>query len=96
MLVGRLRESDRRRAEFGSHDTVVRVAHLLVELVSTQETSATGEIAVRLSQEEIAGLVGASRESVARARGALRARNILTTGRRTITLLDPDAPRDLD
>lgn len=96
MLVGRLREADRRRAEFGSYDTVARVAHLLADLVSTQEPAVTGEIAVRLSQEEIAGLVGASRESVARALAALRARKVLATGRRTITLLDPGALRDFD
>jgi CRP/FNR family cyclic AMP-dependent transcriptional regulator len=96
MLVGRLREADRRRAEFGSYDTIARVAHVLADLVATQEPKVTGEVAVRLSQEEIAGLVGASRESVARALAALRAQEILATGRRTITLLDPDALRDFD
>ena len=96
MLIGRLREADRRRAEFGSYDTVARVAHLLADLVAAQESTVSGAVSVRLTQEEIAGLVGASRESVARALAALRAREILATGRRTITLLDPGALRDID
>jgi CRP/FNR family transcriptional regulator, cyclic AMP receptor protein len=82
MLIGRLREGDRRRAEFGSYDATSRVAHLLGDLAAEQ-------LDVRLSQQEIAGLVGASRESVARALGSLRARGLVATGRGTITVLDP-------
>jgi CRP/FNR family cyclic AMP-dependent transcriptional regulator len=96
MLVGRLREADRRRAEFGSYHTLARVAHLLADLIATPEPPATGAVAVRLSQQEIAGLVGASRESVARALATLRTRGLLATGRRTITVLDPGALGDFD
>ena len=46
---------------------------------------------MRLSQDEIAGLIGASRESVARALASLRARGLVATGRRAIRILDPDA-----
>ena len=74
MLVGRLREADRRRAEFGSYRTLARVAHLLADLAAVPEPPATGAVAVRLSQQDIAGLVGASRESVARALATLRTR----------------------
>ena len=88
MLIGRLREADRRRAEFGTYDALSRVARLLGDLITEQSSSDAGPLEVRLSQDEIAGLIGASRESVARALGALRARGLVVTGRRTITVLD--------
>ncbi len=91
MLIGRLREADRRRAEFGTYDALSRVARLLGDLVTDQGSGEAGQIQVRLSQDEIAGLIGASRESVARALGALRNRGLVATGRRTITILDPNA-----
>jgi CRP-like cAMP-binding protein len=91
-LIGRLGEADRRRAEFGVYDTVSRVAHLLSDLAAEQR-GGTDELEVRLSQQDIAGLVGASRESVVRALTTLRNRGLVTTGRRTIRVLDPDALR---
>jgi CRP/FNR family transcriptional regulator, cyclic AMP receptor protein len=94
VLIGRLREADRRRAEFGVYDSVSRVAHLLGDLIDGQ-ASGPAPIEVRLSQQEIAGLVGASRESVARALGVLRSRHLVATGRRTITILDPEALRSI-
>jgi CRP/FNR family transcriptional regulator, cyclic AMP receptor protein len=90
MLIGRLREADRRRAEFGTYDARSRVARLLGDLVTDQPGNGARPLEVRLSQDEIAGLIGASRESVARALGALRARGFVATGRRTITVLDPN------
>jgi CRP/FNR family transcriptional regulator, cyclic AMP receptor protein len=91
VLIGRLREADRRRAEFGVYDSVSRVARLLGDLIDGQPR----HIEVRLTQQEIAGLVGASRESVARALGVLRSRHLVATGRRTITVLDPEALRSV-
>jgi CRP/FNR family transcriptional regulator, cyclic AMP receptor protein len=92
MLIGRLREADRRRAEFGNYDTQSRLARLLGDLAVDQAAGgASGPVQVRLSQDEIAGLIGASRESVARALAVLRARGAVTTGRRTITVLDVNA-----
>jgi CRP-like cAMP-binding protein len=38
-------------------------------------------------------MIGASRDSVARALTSLRSRNMVRTGRRTITILDLDAVR---
>lgn len=82
VLVGRLREADRRRAEFGARDTTHRLAQLLADLAGD------GDGVVRLSQTELAGMIGASRESVARALTALRAQAVLTTGRRCVTVVD--------
>ena len=91
-LVGRLRESDRRRVEFGAYDTTRRLAAVLVELGSHTSTTDQG-VEIRLAQHELAAMIGASRESVARALTALRAEGLVRTGRGTIVLLDTEALR---
>jgi len=50
-------------------------------------------VGLALSQQELAGLIGASRESVARGLAELRRRGLVATGRRTITISDADALR---
>jgi CRP/FNR family cyclic AMP-dependent transcriptional regulator len=93
MLIGRLRESDRRRAEFGAHDTASRVAHLLAQFAVEQGPHGRHPAEVRLSQQEIGELVGASRESVARALAVLRDQRLVRTGRRSVAVLDVSALR---
>lgn len=93
MLIRRLRESDRRRVEFGALDTATRVAHLLAEMAT--EHQSPGPAVVRLTQQEIGELIGASRESVARALTTLRDRDLVETGHRSVTVLEPDALRSL-
>lgn len=93
-LIERLRESDRRRAEFGSYDVTRRLATLLLEL-STSESSRGGSPDITLSQQELAGMIGASRESVARALATLRGRGLVATGRRAITVVDAEGLRSL-
>ena len=88
-LIERLRESDRRRAEFGSYDVTRRLAALLLEL-SSGEPRRRGRVGIELSQHELAGMIGASRESVARALTTLRGRGLVETGRRVITVVDPE------
>ena len=94
MLIGRLREADRRRVEFGANDATSRVAHLLADLATEQAPAGPDPAEVRLSQQEIGELVGASRESVARALGVLRDRRLVRTGRRSVALLDVGALRE--
>ena len=93
MLMGRLREGDRRRVEFGAYDATSRVAHLLCELAAEHTRRPDGTIEVRLAQHELAGLVGASRESVARALAVLRERRLVQTGRGTVTIVDSESLR---
>lgn len=93
LVIGRLRHADRRRAEFGSYDTTRRVARILVEAAregggSVGASPPASRPGVALSQQELAGLVGASRESVARALAELRRRGLVTTGRRAVTIRD--------
>jgi CRP/FNR family transcriptional regulator, cyclic AMP receptor protein len=93
-LVDRLRESDRRRMEFGAHDVTGRLAWLLAEL-SGQRPAVDGRGVVELSQQELAGLIGASRESVARALAVLRRRGLVETGRRAVIVVDGTALRQI-
>jgi CRP/FNR family transcriptional regulator, cyclic AMP receptor protein len=89
-VIGRLRDSDKRRVEFGALDTVGRVGRLLVELAERYGEEVDGAIRIRLplSQEELAGWAGASREAVVKALRTLRTRGWIETGRREIKVLD--------
>jgi CRP/FNR family cyclic AMP-dependent transcriptional regulator len=95
MLSRKLRDADRKRIEFGAHDTVGRVCRRLVELAERfGEESARGlRIALPLSQQELAGWTGASREAVSKALHQLRSRGYIETARRGITVLDMSALR---
>lgn len=94
-LSRRLRDADGKRSEHGSADVPARLAGRLVELAERfGEPEEDGlRIAVPLSQEELAGWTGASREAVAAALRGLRERGWVSTGRRTITVHDLSAVR---
>jgi CRP/FNR family cyclic AMP-dependent transcriptional regulator len=89
-IMERLRDADRRRVEFGSQHTMGRVAGYLAEMAERHGRPLDGgiEIGVALSQEELASYIVASRESVARALMTLRKRGLITTGRRSVVVLD--------
>jgi len=89
-VIGRLRDSDKRRVEFGALDTVGRVGRLIIELAERygEETGSVILIRLPLSQEELAGWAGASREAVVKALRQLRSRGWIETGRREIRVLD--------
>ncbi len=95
MMSRRMREATRRRIEYGAFDTLGRVASRLVELADQYgEASATGvRIILPLTQVELAGWVGASREAVSKALRTLRQRGAVETHRRGITVLDREALR---
>lgn len=90
LVVARLRDADRKRIEFAAHDTVGRVARRLVEMAErfgTPDERGT-RIDLPLSQDELAGWTGASREAVSKALQHLRGRGWIETGRRNIIVLD--------
>ena len=67
MVAGRLRYADAQQARFATHDVVGRVAQRLVGLGDGfGEPAGDGriEIALPLSQEELAAWTGSSREAV--------------------------------
>jgi len=95
MLSRRLRDADRKRVEFAAHDTVGRVSARLVELAEAhgRPAGAGVEITLPLSQEELAGWTGASREAVGKALQLMRGLGWVATQRRRITVLDLEALR---
>jgi len=95
MTSAKLRDADRKRIEFGAYDTTGRVARRLVEMAERfGETAGDGvRITLPLSQQELAGWTGASREAVSKSLHQLRARGFISTARRGITVLDLDRLR---
>ncbi|SHN47834.1 Crp/Fnr family transcriptional regulator [Cryptosporangium aurantiacum] len=95
-LADRLRDADRKRLEFGAHDTLGRVAARLVELADRfgEPTEEGTRIALRLSQDELAGWIGSSREAVAKALQTLRADGTISTSRLTVVVHDLPALRN--
>jgi CRP-like cAMP-binding protein len=96
MVAGRLRDADAGQARLGTHDVVGRVSQRVVELADRfgdAEADGRIEIALPLSQEELAAWAGASREAVSKALQVLRSLRIVETGRRHITVLEIDALR---
>ena len=95
ILARRLRESDRQRLEYTVLDTLGRVARRLLDLAARfgKDTDEGVKVELPLSQEELASWCGASRESTVKALRTLREIGAITTGRRVVTLRDPDALR---
>jgi CRP/FNR family transcriptional regulator, cyclic AMP receptor protein len=95
LLARRLRESDRQRLELAELDTLARVARRLLELAERfGEPSGEGvRVELPLSQEQLASWCGCSREATIKALRTLREVAGITTGRRTVTLRDPELLR---
>jgi CRP/FNR family transcriptional regulator, cyclic AMP receptor protein len=88
VVIGRLREADRQQFEFAAYQTLGRVARRLVELAERfGEPCDDGiRISLSISQEELAGWAGASRESTSKALHDLREMELIETERRHITV----------
>jgi CRP/FNR family transcriptional regulator, cyclic AMP receptor protein len=95
IFSSRLRDADVKRLEYLSQDTVGRVCARLVELAERFGAPDTGgtHIGVPITQEELAGWTGASREAVVKALRTLRELGWIATSRSGITVLDVDALR---
>ena len=94
-LVARLRDADVKRVEFGAYDSVGRVARRLVELTERfgRDTAAGTLIELPITQQELAGWTGTSRESVAKALQTLRRLDWVDTGRKQLVVRDVEALR---
>ena len=90
-VVGRLRDADRRRIEFTSLQADDRVARRLDELVAEPgaEVGPDGSVTLVITQAELAGWVGSSREAVNKALARLRDHGLVAVTRGRITVLDP-------
>jgi CRP/FNR family transcriptional regulator, cyclic AMP receptor protein len=78
------------RLRFAGTSISQRVAQRLLELATTWGRAEADRVVITLSltQEELASWSGASRESVAKVLQGMRATGLLTTGRRSLTILD--------
>ena len=83
--------------EFGALGVRERLAILLLELARTHGEQVPGGVRLTtgLSQQELAGSVGASREAVARLLRELRQRDIVRTSRRGLVLVQLDRLRQI-
>jgi CRP-like cAMP-binding protein len=95
MLATRLRDADRKRVEFAAQDSMSRVAARIVELSEHFGEERVGEIHIDLpiSQEELAGWTGCSRDSVVKALQSMRGLGWIDTERRRIIVHDFNAVR---
>ena len=91
MAVARLHLADLRRIEFATAGSLARVATRLVELVERfglEREDGAIEIALPLTQDELAAWSASSRESTARALHTLRQLGLLETHRRRLVVRD--------
>lgn len=94
-VIGRLRNADRLRAEFVELDVTGRVARRLVELAASYGTPVDGgtRIGLQLSQRELAGWVGASREAVNKALAQLEGRDLVLRDHGSLVVRDVEGLR---
>ncbi|TMD61428.1 MAG: Crp/Fnr family transcriptional regulator [Chloroflexi bacterium] len=88
VLTRRLRSTDQMVEDLIFLDVYGRVAKKLLELADTHGTKIGDgtRIEVRLTQQEIASMVGASRESVNKVMGYFTDKNFISTDKHKITL----------
>ncbi|MGW4645986.1 Crp/Fnr family transcriptional regulator [Kitasatospora sp. NPDC004289] len=96
-LASRLRDSDQARLEMASRTVLQRIAGQLLALhdqyTEPDRTQEEGPRQLPVTQNELASMVGASREAVAKALLLLRKHGLVTTGRGRITVVDLPALR---
>ncbi len=96
LALFRLRAGDTRRLEFASAGSLARVSSRLIELVERfGATDADGniDVALPITQEELASWSASSRESTARALRTLRELGVIDTRRRRLVVHDLPALR---
>jgi CRP/FNR family cyclic AMP-dependent transcriptional regulator len=96
LIADRLRAANRWRLEFGAYPVRKRLAVVLQDLnrwygVPRGDGTTSTDIDLALSQGDLAGLIGASVEAVAKATRQLSRQRIIATSRRHIAIVDHDA-----
>lgn len=92
MIAKRLRQTDRMLADVFFLNVPRRVARELVQLArAIGERAPDGRVAIAIDQDELARLVGASREAVNRALSAYQEDGVLTTSRGRVEIIDSEA-----
>jgi CRP-like cAMP-binding protein len=91
LLCQRLRRTDQQvqEAMFGRLEG--RIAMALVRLAQDAPSAASNSVALRITQQELAGMVGAARESVNKQLHVWQKEGVLRLGKRLIEIDDLDA-----
>jgi CRP/FNR family cyclic AMP-dependent transcriptional regulator len=94
-IAGRFRESTIKRSQFGSADTLGRLASRVLELAERygEPTDEGISVTLPLSQEDLAAWTGASRAGVAHAFQTMRELGWVRTERGKLTVLNVEALR---
>jgi CRP/FNR family transcriptional regulator, cyclic AMP receptor protein len=90
VVSSRLRAANARRAEYGDTTVAQRLANVLLQLAAEHGVVEANAISVTSTQEELARMTAGSRETVVRALREWRTAGIVATGRRRITILQPE------
>ena len=77
--IGRLREADQIRVELVTADVSIRLAAALVRLAAVSSAAPGDGVDIRLTQSELAQLIGASRNAVGATLARWRAQGWVTT-----------------
>jgi CRP/FNR family cyclic AMP-dependent transcriptional regulator len=95
VVTARLREADTERAALDSHGVLGRVACRLIELCDQHGAEGDGgvEITLPLTQEELAGWTGSSREAVNKALTTFKGLGWVKSQRRELVVTDVEALR---
>ncbi|MFD0249683.1 Crp/Fnr family transcriptional regulator [Streptomyces sp. NPDC127113] len=90
LVADRLRWANRRRLDFRGYPTKVRLARLLVELAAAYGSPGRGGVVIgcRLTQPELATLVGAAETTIHKVLRDLREEGLVETGYRATTVRD--------
>jgi CRP/FNR family transcriptional regulator, cyclic AMP receptor protein len=92
MVGDRLIWANRRRIDGGAYPVEVRLARVLVDLIPIcgRPVPEGIELEVPLSQDELAGLIGAAVPTVHKSLGLLRRQGLVNTGYRRIVITDTE------
>ena len=90
LLTHRLRSVNQMLGDMAFLDVPTRMAKQLLELADSN-SGGNGPVEVLMGQEELARMVGASRETISRALNSFRRLGILSTSHRRITITDRPA-----
>ncbi|HEY0534411.1 MAG TPA: Crp/Fnr family transcriptional regulator [Actinoplanes sp.] len=91
-VARQLRWANRRRSDFAAFPAHIRLARLLSEIAEVcgrDRPDGTVELAVPLSQPELAAMIAIAQATVQKAMHDLRDAGLISTGYRRLVLLDP-------
>lgn len=92
-LTRRIRAVNQQIEDLAFKDVHGRVASTLLSLAQTEGQKANGQVTIkiRMTHQDLANMVGSSRETVTRALNRMQAEGVIAISHQQITLLDPEA-----